>query len=682
MQPSPPTTHPSPCSPCPQLTSAIAQSRALSPSALRRAMDQSPLSPQQAHKLGLLDAVGYLDQVTKVVESTLQAVLHQRQAQLEAADAGQAGKEVQQAQQAQVVLQGQDQRQASAGSSGGPEQPQVKKVTVQQYYDMMQASKRRQQSSWLRQMVYIQSGPKDQHTKQDSTQQEQEQQGQQQATTSGASPTTSPTSPTSSASSGSLAMRQQLPKVAVITAQGQIQMKSAQSLPGSDTTVIDATKMVRLLRAAREAPQVKAVVLRIDTPGGDALASDLVHHEVVALRQAGKPVVVSMGEVCASGGYYIACAASQVVAQPGTITGSIGVFAGAQECDASGAVLVVMESLCGLWLVKMQQCHHVNEQDQSRPLPLLLQGLSHSSRCLHACLHVHHKQLPAARPQPSSPLTVHHTAHHHHPAGTFFIKDALARYGIDVDTFTAAPGGRQLLSAVQEPSRADRRKAHEQMDIVYGLFRERVAQGRGMSDAAVRKVAKGRVWTGGARQGWCLALACAWCTGVWACVAGWALGTVAVAGICSGLGAVGTTVDATRNASCVDACSPHRHCHHLPHHCSSISIALSTDKPLPIPAATLPQASRRRSSAWWTSWVAWPRQWSWPSVARACLWRTLPARWCSTLPSPRSLQWSRPSCAIGRRSRRRQPGWRMAGVGTSMEGGGSSRGRAQQGCWG
>ncbi len=76
-----------------------------------------------------------------------------------------------------------------------------------------------------------------------------------------------------------------------------------------------------------------------------------------------------------------------------------------------------------------------------------------------------------------------------------------------MDTFKAAPGGRQLLSAVQKPSKADMRKAHEQVDLIYDLFRERVAAGRRMSDAAVRKVAKGRVWTGGGR--------CCGCGVVW-----------------------------------------------------------------------------------------------------------------------------------------------------------------------
>jgi protease-4 len=71
--------------------------------------------------------------------------------------------------------------------------------------------------------------------------------------------------------------------------------------------------------------KVKAVVFRINSPGGSALASDVIWREVMLTRKV-KPVVVSMGDVAASGGYYIACAADSIFAQPNTITGSIGVF--------------------------------------------------------------------------------------------------------------------------------------------------------------------------------------------------------------------------------------------------------------------------------------------------------------------------------------------------------------------
>jgi protease-4 len=82
------------------------------------------------------------------------------------------------------------------------------------------------------------------------------------------------------------------------------------------------------LRAATNDEHVRAVVLHIDSPGGSAVASDTIWHEVCRVRDAGKPVVVSMGQVAASGGYYIACPADAIVALPSTLTGSIGVFGG------------------------------------------------------------------------------------------------------------------------------------------------------------------------------------------------------------------------------------------------------------------------------------------------------------------------------------------------------------------
>jgi protease-4 len=82
------------------------------------------------------------------------------------------------------------------------------------------------------------------------------------------------------------------------------------------------------LRAARENEHVRGVLFRIDSPGGSAVASDTIWREVLLTRQAGKPVVVSMASLAGSGGYYIACPADVIVAQPTTITGSIGVVGG------------------------------------------------------------------------------------------------------------------------------------------------------------------------------------------------------------------------------------------------------------------------------------------------------------------------------------------------------------------
>jgi protease-4 len=96
-----------------------------------------------------------------------------------------------------------------------------------------------------------------------------------------------------------------------------------------------------LLRRAREDDNVRAVVLRIDSPGGSVYAAEQIYREVLALREAGKPVVASMGDVAASGGYYIAAPADEIYASANTITGSIGVFGVLPTFDRSLARLGV-----------------------------------------------------------------------------------------------------------------------------------------------------------------------------------------------------------------------------------------------------------------------------------------------------------------------------------------------------
>ncbi len=108
-------------------------------------------------------------------------------------------------------------------------------------------------------------------------------------------------------------------RVAILYANGEILGGE-----GSDSQ-IGSDKISRELRKLRRDDKIKAVVFRINSPGGSALASDVIWREVELLSQV-KPVVVSMGDVAASGGYYIAAAADSIIAQPNTITGSIGVF--------------------------------------------------------------------------------------------------------------------------------------------------------------------------------------------------------------------------------------------------------------------------------------------------------------------------------------------------------------------
>lgn len=112
-----------------------------------------------------------------------------------------------------------------------------------------------------------------------------------------------------------------LKKVQVIVLRGDIVHGDA------PRGTIGSLPAIRLLREARSAPEVKAVVLWIDSPGGEVVASDRIRDEVVEIRKAGKPVVVCMAGATASGGYWIASAADVIVAHPATITGSIGVFA-------------------------------------------------------------------------------------------------------------------------------------------------------------------------------------------------------------------------------------------------------------------------------------------------------------------------------------------------------------------
>lgn len=108
-------------------------------------------------------------------------------------------------------------------------------------------------------------------------------------------------------------------KVAVVILQGDIVDGEGKS------DEIGGNSTATLIRKLREDDKVKAIVMRVNSPGGSAVASDLIWREVT-LAKAQKPVVVSFGDVAASGGYYISCAADRIFTQPNTITGSIGVF--------------------------------------------------------------------------------------------------------------------------------------------------------------------------------------------------------------------------------------------------------------------------------------------------------------------------------------------------------------------
>ena len=110
------------------------------------------------------------------------------------------------------------------------------------------------------------------------------------------------------------------PQVAVVVAEGEI---AGGKLPAGK---VGGESTSALLRQARDDDDVKAVVLRVNSPGGEVFASEQIRREVAALKTAGKPVVVSMGDVAASGGYWISMNADRIYADPSTITGSIGIF--------------------------------------------------------------------------------------------------------------------------------------------------------------------------------------------------------------------------------------------------------------------------------------------------------------------------------------------------------------------
>jgi protease IV len=193
--------------------------------------------------------------------------------------------------------------------------------------------------------------------------------------------------------------------VAVIYATGPIRLGRSGRTPmggswmGSDT-------VAAALRAAAADERAGAILLRVNSPGGSATASDTIWREVVRARAGGTPVVVSMGDVAASGGYYISMAADEIITQPGTLTGSIGVVVGKP----------VVENLMG-------------------------------------------------------------------------------RAGFTTDRVTEGAHGR-MFSPTHAFSDDEWGIVNSWLDQIYADFTGKVASGRGLSDAEVEAVARGRVWTG------------------------------------------------------------------------------------------------------------------------------------------------------------------------------------------
>lgn len=192
-------------------------------------------------------------------------------------------------------------------------------------------------------------------------------------------------------------------KVAVIEITGGITREASAQYNGPATS---SAHVCETLRKAKKDPTIGAVVLRVESPGGSVVASDSISAAVKSLRDAGKPVVCSMGNVAASGGYMIAAACTEIVALPTTVTGSIGVVGG---------------------------------------------------------------------------------------KATF--QRLLAKYGADVDSVWLGPN-QSAFSLLSDFTPLQRKRINREIDEVYESFLSHVAQGRNLTVEQVRKVARGRAWTG------------------------------------------------------------------------------------------------------------------------------------------------------------------------------------------
>jgi protease-4 len=138
------------------------------------------------------------------------------------------------------------------------------------------------------------------------------------------------------------------PRIALIQAAGEIQDGTAGGGLFEGGGVIAGDDLSKAIRAAAADKEVKAIILRVDSPGGSVSASDQILDAVKKAQAAGKPVVVSMGGVAASGGYYISLSANRIVAEPGTVTGSIGVLTGKVSIDRSLALAGVGSASVGV----------------------------------------------------------------------------------------------------------------------------------------------------------------------------------------------------------------------------------------------------------------------------------------------------------------------------------------------
>lgn len=410
-----------------QVVAGIGAARGLTPKQVQAAIDTAPHQPSDALRLGLVDASLYRDQALKLISRLAEAQAPGGPAP-DISITPAASKAANGEPAVVVVISGQPKACPAAGTPTSPAQLQamlaepdvgagkpLKHVPIARYMVAVKERQRQREAAerWASGAGLVQRAkelvgwtPSEEAVA--GTDGSEGVSARDSSVSKLPSEGSEASSPSTAASKQAQQGTAERGHVALLTLCGPISLGPGGplGLTGDPSAKIASLPVIKGLREAREDPAVKAVVLRVDSPGGSAAASDAIHREVSLLRTAGKPVVVSMGNAAASGGYYIACAANKIVAQPGTITGSIGVIAGKLVFD-----------------------------------------------------------------------------------------DALREYGVAVETVQTGKNA-AAMSAFSGFDKEQKRKVEGMIDDVYSLFKRRVAEGRGLSDKAVAKLARGRVWTG------------------------------------------------------------------------------------------------------------------------------------------------------------------------------------------
>jgi len=154
-------------------------------------------------------------------------------------------------------------------------------------------------------------------------------------------------------------------QLAVIYGVGKVIQGKSEFSPLSKKVSMGSDSVAAAFRAAAKNKKNKAIIFRVDSPGGSHIASDIIWREVLQAKKKGKPVIVSMGDVAGSGGYYISIPANKIIAQPGTLTGSIGVVAGKMLIsDATEKVGISWDQVSQGNRAKMNKATHDYSEDE------------------------------------------------------------------------------------------------------------------------------------------------------------------------------------------------------------------------------------------------------------------------------------------------------------------------------